>query len=97
MESVKHHTIIANGIRQHYINAGQGIRVTASTEGSAVQGAHLVHFCVKSIDTESGAAAIKPHLVLDAVVLSLQNGVGKRGQRSAAARDFQCGRKAPAA
>jgi hypothetical protein len=30
----------------------------------------------KSTDTESGAAAIKPHLALDAVVLSLQNGGG---------------------
>jgi hypothetical protein len=29
-----------------------------------------------STDTESGAAAIKPHLALDAVVLSLQNGGG---------------------
>jgi hypothetical protein len=46
------------------------------TEGSTVQGAQLVLFCVKSTDTESGAAAIKPHLALDAVVLSLQNGGG---------------------
>src|ERR1700692_5084642 len=51
------------------------VRVSASTEGSAAQGAQLVLFCVKSTDTESGAAAIKPHLALDAVVLSLQNGV----------------------
>jgi 2-dehydropantoate 2-reductase len=40
-----------------------------------VQGAQLVLFCVKSTDTESGAAAIKPHLAPDAVVLSFQNGV----------------------
>jgi ketopantoate reductase len=52
------------------------VRVSASTEGSAVQGAQLVLFCVKSTDTESGAAAIKPHLAPDAVVLSLQNGGG---------------------
>ena len=51
------------------------IRVSASTEGSAVQGAQLVLFCVKSTDTESGAAAIKPHLSPNALVLSLQNGV----------------------
>lgn len=51
------------------------IRIFASTEGSAVQGAQLVLFCVKSTDTESGAAAIKPHLAPDALVLSLQNGV----------------------
>src|SRR5258706_16453321 len=51
------------------------IRVSASTEGSAVQGAQIVLFCVKSTDTESGAAAIKPHLAPDGLVLSLQNGV----------------------
>jgi 2-dehydropantoate 2-reductase len=51
------------------------IRVSASTEGSAVQGAQLVLFCVKSTDTESGVAAIRPHLAPDALVLSLQNGV----------------------
>jgi hypothetical protein len=32
---------------------------------SAVQRAQLVLFCVKSTDTESGAAAIKPHLALE--------------------------------
>ena len=32
-------------------------------------------FWVKSNDTESGAAAIKPHVAPDAVVLSMQNGV----------------------
>jgi ketopantoate reductase len=53
------------------------------TEGSTVQGAQLVLFCVKSTDTESGAAAIKPHLALDAVVLSLQNGGGLDDRRSA--------------
>jgi 2-dehydropantoate 2-reductase len=51
------------------------IRVSASTDGSAVQGAQLVLFCVKSTDTESAAAAIKPHLAPDTLVLSLQNGV----------------------
>jgi len=40
-----------------------------------VQRAQLVLFCVKSTDTESAAAAIKPHLAPDAVVLSMQNGV----------------------
>jgi 2-dehydropantoate 2-reductase len=40
-----------------------------------VQGAQLVLFCVKSTDTESGAAAIRPYLAPDALVLSLQNGV----------------------
>jgi 2-dehydropantoate 2-reductase len=63
------------GLRLETQTFDEHIRVSASTEGSAVQGAQLVLFCVKSIDTESGAAAIKPHLAADAFVLSLQNGV----------------------
>src|SRR6202043_1743745 len=56
------------------------VGVSASTDASAVQGAQLVLFCVKSTDTESAAAAIKPHLAPDAVVLSLQNGVENADQ-----------------
>jgi 2-dehydropantoate 2-reductase len=63
------------GLRLETQAFDEHIRVSASTEGSAVQGAQLVLFCVKSTDTESGAAAIKPHLAPDALVLSLQNGV----------------------
>src|SRR5258707_10007898 len=61
------------GLRLETQSFDERIRVSASTEVSAAQGAHFVLFCVKSIDTESGAAAIKPHLAPDAVVLSLQN------------------------
>jgi 2-dehydropantoate 2-reductase len=63
------------GLRLETQSFDEYIRVPASTEGSAVQGAQLVLFCVKSTDTESGAAAIKPHLAPDTLVLSLQNGV----------------------
>src|SRR5580704_5347836 len=63
------------GLRLETQTFDERIRVSASTEGSAVQGAQLVLFCVKSTDTESGAAAIKPHLAPDALVMSLQNGV----------------------
>jgi 2-dehydropantoate 2-reductase len=51
------------------------IPVGASTEASATQGAKLVLFCVKSTDTESAAAELKPFLFDDTVVLTLQNGV----------------------
>jgi len=51
------------------------IPVEASTDASAVKGASLVLFCVKSTDTERAARAIAPHLQPDALVLSLQNGV----------------------
>ena len=51
------------------------VPMEASTEAIAVRGAKLVLCCVKSIDTDSAAAGIAPHLEPDALVLSLQNGV----------------------
>jgi len=51
------------------------MRLQASTEASAVAGAQLVLFCVKSTDTDASGASIAPHLAPDATVLSLQNGV----------------------
>jgi 2-dehydropantoate 2-reductase len=67
-------------IRQHGLHLElQGfdghVRVEASTEPRAVALAELVLFCVKSTDTDSAAAAMKPHLAPNALVLSLQNGV----------------------
>ena len=51
------------------------VRVAASTDASAADGAQWVLFCVKSTDTESAGRALAPHLAEGAVVLSLQNGV----------------------
>jgi 2-dehydropantoate 2-reductase len=68
------------GLRLETQTFDEHVRVSANTEASAVQGAQLVLFCVKSTDTESGAAAIRPHLAPDAVVLSLQNGVENAGR-----------------
>lgn len=51
------------------------MRVQASTQPDAVQGAECVLFCVKSTDTESAGLAMAPHLAEGATVLSLQNGV----------------------
>jgi 2-dehydropantoate 2-reductase len=51
------------------------VSLSAAVDVSAVRGAGLVLFCVKSFDTETAAAAMAPHLSSDAVVLSLQNGV----------------------
>jgi 2-dehydropantoate 2-reductase len=63
------------GLRLETQILDERIRVSASTEASAVRGAQLVLFCVKSTHTENAAAAIRPHLAPDALVLSLQNGV----------------------
>src|SRR5258708_9923951 len=62
-----------HGLRLETQTFDERVSVSASTEGPAAQGAQLVLFCVKSTDT--GAAAIKPHLAPDAVVQSMQNGV----------------------
>mgnify|MGYP001087572181 CR=1 FL=1 len=51
------------------------VRVQASTQPDAIQGAECVLFCVKSTDTESAGLAMAPHLAKGATVLSLQNGV----------------------
>lgn len=65
----------ANGLRLETKTFDEQVPLDASTEASAVQGADLVLFCVKSTDTESAAAQIQPHLAPGALVLTLQNGV----------------------
>ncbi|WP_432728177.1 ketopantoate reductase family protein [Variovorax sp. W6] len=65
----------AKGLRLETKAFDERVRVAASTQASAVQGADLVLFCVKSTDTESAAEQIKPHLAPGALVLTLQNGV----------------------
>ena len=51
------------------------IRVDADTSIDAVRGASMILLCVKTIDTETAAAAIQPHLGKDTVLVSVQNGV----------------------
>jgi 2-dehydropantoate 2-reductase len=51
------------------------IHLAATENMSAVRGAGLVLFCVKSTDTDAAARAMAVHLSDQAAVLSLQNGV----------------------
>jgi 2-dehydropantoate 2-reductase len=51
------------------------VPVSASTDPAAVGRSELVLFCVKTLDTESAARLLAPHLPPSAVVVSLQNGV----------------------
>ena len=67
--------IAEGGLRLQTAAFDEHVRVAASSEAGAVQGASLVLFCVKSLDTESAGAQIKPHLAPDTLVLCLQNGV----------------------
>ena len=64
-----------NGLRMQTKTFDEQIRLAASSDASAVQGASLVLFCVKSLDTESAGSQILPYLAPDALVLCLQNGV----------------------
>jgi 2-dehydropantoate 2-reductase len=64
-----------DGLRLETQAFDERVRLGASTDASAVQGASLVLFCVKSTDTESAGAQLMPHLPTDTLVLCLQNGV----------------------
>jgi len=51
------------------------VPVAASADIADARGAQLVLLCVKSIDSETAALALAPHLAPGAIVLDLQNGV----------------------
>jgi 2-dehydropantoate 2-reductase len=61
------------------------VRVETSTELSAVQGADLVLFCVKTTDNTATARGLTRFLAPHAIVVSLQNGVDNVEQIRAAA------------
>lgn len=64
-----------NGLRMETRTFDEHVRLAANSTPSAVQGADLVLFCVKSTDTESAGTQIKPYLCASTLVLCLQNGV----------------------
>ncbi len=70
VEAVQQH-----GLRLQTAVLDMQVPLAASTEASAVLGADVVLFCVKSSDTEDAARQIRPHLAPGALVLTLQNGV----------------------
>jgi 2-dehydropantoate 2-reductase len=74
-----------NGLFLDSIHFQQRVPVRASAEPAAVRGAELVLFSVKTVDTETAAKSIAPHLSPGALVLSLQNGVDNVARISAAA------------
>jgi 2-dehydropantoate 2-reductase len=64
-----------NGLHMDTKTFDGHVRVHASSDPSAVSGAQLVLFCVKSGDTETAGRQIAPYLGKEAVVICLQNGV----------------------
>ncbi len=74
-----------NGLFLDTLPFQEKVRVEASAEISAVRGAEVVLFCVKTTDNGATARAIAPLLSKDALVLSMQNGVDNVEQIRAAA------------
>ena len=64
-----------SGLRMQTTSFDEQVRLAASADPSAMQGADVVLFCVKSTDTEAAGAQIRPYLFANALVLCLQNGV----------------------
>ncbi len=64
-----------DGLRLQTTSFDEQVRLSASSDASAVQDADVVLFSVKSTDTETAGKAIRPHLQPGALVLCLQNGV----------------------
>lgn len=75
--------IAASGLRLQTARFDEQVRLAASLDASAVQGVDVVLFCVKSTDTESAGALIRPFLKAGALVLCLQNGVDNADRLSA--------------
>jgi len=65
----------AHGLRLQTLNFDETVPLAASTEASAVAGADVVLFAVKSPDTEHAGQQMRAHLKPGALVLCLQNGV----------------------
>ncbi len=70
MDAIAHDGLIFDGLKVH-----DRIRASTSTELSAVRDSQVVLFCVKTVDTEVVAKALRPYLASDSVVIFLQNGV----------------------
>ena len=66
--------IVRDGLHMDTKTFEEHVRVKASTEPAAVEGAQLVLFSVKSGDTERAGRQIEPYVGKDTVVLCLQNG-----------------------
>jgi 2-dehydropantoate 2-reductase len=63
------------GLRLQTNQFDEFIKLESSTEPSAIRGAGIVLFSVKSTDTEAAGKALAPHLEREAAILTLQNGV----------------------
>jgi 2-dehydropantoate 2-reductase len=72
-----HHVEAMNrdGLCLETLHFRQQVPVAAAVDASAVREAAIVLVCVKTLDTETAAQALKPQLHDNTIVVSLQNGV----------------------
>ncbi len=68
--------IRSNGLLLERASGQERIKLGASTAAASVAGAGLVLVCVKSGDTGEAGSQMAPHLAPEAMIVSLQNGVG---------------------
>jgi 2-dehydropantoate 2-reductase len=76
--------VAKSGLFLDTLHFQESVRVEASAEISAVRGAEIVLFCVKTTDNAATGRAIAPLLAPGALVLSMQNGVDNVEQVRAA-------------
>src|SRR5262249_27804114 len=67
--------ITRSGLRIESVGWDETVPVRATTDLGAVREARTVLVCVKTVDTQEVARALKPLLTPGALVVSLQNGV----------------------
>src|SRR5713101_7920034 len=67
--------IAREGLFINSIHFQERVEVAASTQPDTARDAAIILFCVKTLDTEEAARALKPYVFPGALVLSLQNGV----------------------
>ncbi len=64
-----------DGLCLETLHFQQQIPVTASVDIAAARDAEIVLLCVKTLDTQTAATALAPHLADGASIVSMQNGV----------------------
>jgi 2-dehydropantoate 2-reductase len=77
--------IAQGGLFMDTLHFQEKVSARATTDAAAVREAEMVLFCVKTLDTESAARAVAPHLRPGAIVVSMQNGVNNVERIRAAA------------
>jgi 2-dehydropantoate 2-reductase len=78
--------IARNGLVVESNGKTETVHLGATTEPEGARDAAIVLICVKSADTDTATAEVAPYLASDAVLVSLQNGVGNAERIHAAAR-----------